>query len=30
MEGGRGREREVWREAEGGNMRYGGRQRKGA
>ena len=41
MEGGRGREhevwreaegreREVWREAEGGSMRCGGRQREGA
>ena len=30
MEGGRGREHEVWREAEGGSMRWGGRQREGA
>ena len=30
MEGGRGREHEVWREAEGGNMRCGRRQREGA
>ena len=29
MEGGRGREHEVWKEAEGGNMRCGGRQREG-
>ena len=29
MEGGRRREHEVWREAEGGSVRCGGRQREG-